>query len=443
MRPVCALALASFLTASVSSFAQDSGTIQVQRPPVPPARTVPRGSVAGHVYLADTHSPARGARIMLLPAAEFGIGDGATPSFNGDQQMAVTALDGSFLLPHVASGQYIVLAFAAGYLSPLDGLQVEQGNNQADMKAMGKKLLENAPVVRVTGAEAARIDIDLQRGAILSGRVVYSDGAPASQLSISVQKAAGASKPSANPTMDVGAVMRTLFLQQRMSTDDEGRFRIAGIQPGSYCVAVAQNFAAGTDMGEVMMAEFNPLAQQTGRLTVYSGNTLHRKDAKMYDLKAGDVVDGIEITLPLNGLHAIRGTVAGKDGTPLNSGNLDLADTADSSIIFHANVEVDGEFRFSGVPEGNYQLKASSGRILENPPTGNVPEEVVQNDPQQFKPMRAFADTTVSVAVQTTDIEGLIVTLPETKLPDLPKPPQFLMPGQTGAPNQPTGPGPQ
>ena len=42
--------------------------------------------------------------------------------------------------------------------------------------------------------------------------------------------------------MDIGALVRTLYLQQRSSTDDQGHFRIAGIAPGSYLLAVAQSF---------------------------------------------------------------------------------------------------------------------------------------------------------------------------------------------------------
>ena len=185
-----------------------------------------------------------------------------------------------------------------------------------------------------------------------------------------------------------------------------------------------------------MLAMLSPETMQPARLTTYSGNTLHRKDAKVYDLKAGDSVDGIEITLPLNGLHSIRGTVAGKDGTPLNYGSLDLIDSSDSTITFHAMLDTDGQFRFSGIPEGTYKLKTTNGRVFENPPNAEFPEEMVQSQQQQFKPLRAFADTEVPVVVQTTDIEGFSVTLADTKVPDSPKQ-QFQVP----PPNPPVDPG--
>jgi hypothetical protein len=452
MAPVRALILAVVLCGSLCSSAQDSGisvvsgqdsgvaVMSAQRPPAA-SKQLPQGSVTGHVYLADTRSPARGARLMVLPLSQLGFGapDHESPANDGQPHTAVTALDGSFFLPHIAPGQYVVLAFAAGYLSALDGIDFPGGAepNQVDLKAMEKKLMENAPTVHVRGAESASIDIDLQRGAVLAGKVIYSDGAPAGQLQLLLQKP-GEPKPGAENAMDIVSMMRTLYLQQRMTTDDQGHFRISGIAPGSYLLAVTQNFEASANFGEDMVAAFNPTANSTARrLTIYSGNTLHRKDAKVYQLKAGDAVDDIEITLPLSGLRSIRGSVAGKDGTPLNYGSLDLIDTSDSTIAFHAAVEVDGQFRFSGIPEGTYELKTSNGRVFENPPNGELPDVFVQQQPQQFKPVRAFADTKVPIVVQTTDIDGLSVTLADTKIPDPPKQPQFQMPNPTGDPSQP------
>jgi hypothetical protein len=59
-----------------------------------------------------------------------------------------------------------------------------------------------------------------------------------------------------------------------------------------------------------------------------------------------------------------------------------------------------------------------------------MPEEAVQGNLYQFKPLRVFADTTVAVVVQTTDIDGLTVTSPDTKLPDPPKQSDISTPDQ-------------
>jgi hypothetical protein len=425
MRHLRALAFATLFAAPVSAAAQDTGF-----PQPPPKKPVPQGSILGHVTCTDTHRPARGAKIMLYPLGE-----------NGDDQalMSISGLDGSFLAPHVPPGEYAIIAFAAGYLTPLDGVEYRAAGDPnhpsdpvAEQKKMEAALRRNAPIVRVSGAETERIDIELRRGAILSGKVVYADGSPASQLRVALQKT-GQTKPEANPSQptDMATMIRTYMLQQPLATDDQGHFRIAGIAPGSYRLAVTQPFdmGAGDDLTDVMMVAFNPATQQSGKLTVYSGNTLHRKEAKVYDLRAADIVDGIEIVLPLDGLHSIRGAAAAKDGALLNAGMITLVDTSDPAISFHSTVLAGGDFRFNGIPEGTYELKLIGGRIYENENVINNSlggedasqyQRQLQNLDQQFKPSRAFADTTVSVIVQTTDIDNLTVTLQDTKLPDPP-----------------------
>jgi hypothetical protein len=58
------------------------------------------------------------------------------------------------------------------------------------------------------------------------------------------------------------------------------------------------------------------------------------------------------------------------------------------------------------------------GGVLENPPQFDFSDELAEGIEDQFKPIRAFAETKVVVTVQTTDIDELAVTLADTKLPD-------------------------
>ncbi len=445
MRSMHALTLAALLLASASALAQDSAiTVQQDEQTVPPqasemprvsgnranqaAKPAPQGSVAGRVLLADTRTPARGARVMLISVAALGIGDADQRAGSDQQQMAATSLDGSFFIPRVAPGQYLVLAFAAGYLSPLDGMDISEDAGEADLKAMGKKLMENAPVVQVHGAEIARIDIELQRGAVLSGRVLYSDGAPAAQLPVSAQKSVDA-KPGPPQAIDMATVMAGLLLQQRLGTDDQGRFRIAGIPPGSCRLAVVQTFTSNMDMSDAFESVLNPMAPAEGQpRRLQRQHAASQGRAKVYDLKPGDEVNDIEIVLPIDGLRTVRGIVTGKDGAPLNSGTLDLTDTADSAIAFHATLGPGGRFPLQprGPSRATPQLKAANGGIFDNLNYRmNIPPEALRNMSQQFKQSRAFADTTISVLVGTTDVDSLVVTLPDAPLPGPPKAPSF------------------
>ena len=78
-----------------------------------------------------------------------------------------------------------------------------------------------------------------------------------------------------------------------------------------------------------------------------------------------------------------------------------------------------GEFPLGGIPEGIYELKVTNGRVFENAPRDDIPEDSVQGDPSQYKPLRTFAEAKVGVAVQVNDVVGLSVTLTETKVPEV------------------------
>jgi len=417
-------AILLLLLAPIALRAQEPETSEVKQEPTPAKPKAPvRGSVAGHVVFGDTHAPARGARVLLLPARMLDSKTQQEDNNQGQPPVAITGLDGSFMVQHVAAGQYYVTTFAAGYLSPLDGIFSSRENGKDDEKAMEEELRARAPTVNVAAEATARIDIELERGAVLAGRVLYSDGAPAGQMRIKLEPADEPKTPKkAGEGFDVGAVLRMLVLQQTPSTDDEGHFRLAGINPGRYVIAVPQPLPLAS-FQEEMFTAFDPDAGKGAGLTVFSGDTLHRKAAKVYELKAGDKIDGIEITLPLTGLHNVEGTVTGKDGALLSYAWLDLTDTSDRSVTYHTTVHAAGEFRFSAVPEGTYELKCSNGRIFTDQPPNEIAIDNMQFVDQQFKPSRAFAESTQDVIVGTTDIENLTVTPPDTKLPDPPKMP--------------------
>jgi hypothetical protein len=399
------------LFASRYLLAQDETVSLIQQPPAAAKKLLAQGSISGHVVFADTHTPARGARIMVMPIGATGDA-GVAETTVRQPYMAIAALDGSFRVPHLPPGEYVVITFAAGYLSPLDGVLVP---TLTDPKASDALLREKAPLVRVNGQEAARVEVELQRGAILAGKVVYSDGAPAAQLRILLQNVETKREGKPDDLVDAGAMLSGMILNRNPRTDDQGHFRISGIPGGRYRLAVIQTFE--TNLGEEMFADLNPGIPKSDKLAVYSGNTFHQKAAKVYEIRPGDTVDGIEVVLPLNGLHSVRGVATGKDGTPLNFGVVSLSDTGDPNINFHANIREDGEFRFSGIPEGIYEIKITGGLIVDNPTDSKFSEEQLPAMQDQIKPIRAFSETKVTVDVQATDIDDLAVMLADAELP--------------------------
>ncbi len=102
--------LAILLAVSIKLPAQSSA---------PPPAT---GSVTGHVFLGDSHLPARMAYVTLLPAIVAEAGDKKPVVSTATVQ---TGLDGAYVMPNILPGAYYVIAVKLGYVSPIPFIYVE------------------------------------------------------------------------------------------------------------------------------------------------------------------------------------------------------------------------------------------------------------------------------------------------------------------------------
>jgi hypothetical protein len=414
MRRYLSFALA--LCLSPALLAQNAYPTPRQRPAPPPP--VPTGSVRGTVFCGDTHRPARSAFVMLerIPHS------GSSESSGREPQMARTGLDGSFNILKVSEGEYAIVALLPGYLSPLDDLTPDtfEGGN-ADVRIA--EAFAKFGTVTVAANQAVTHDVTLTRGASLTGQVLFSDGSPASQINIDVQDitAKPVEQKPGDPNLNFGALMKTLFTHQSNATDDEGRFRISGIKPGTYRIAAISSSTTGFEDGgrgdDGMTMMFGGFIADPAGLHVYSGDTLHKNAAKTYELRPGDDVTGVDITIPLDAFHQVRGTLAAKDGSPINNGQLTLTDTTDDTLIFRATVGVDGTFNFPTVPMDTYKLAATHATIMQV--DANVPPQT----PLQYAPKHAtnaFADGDTTLIVKDSDLLDVSLTLTEIALPKEP-----------------------
>ncbi|HZL28189.1 MAG TPA: carboxypeptidase-like regulatory domain-containing protein [Acidobacteriaceae bacterium] len=396
------------------------------KPPPPPPRNA---RITGTVLCADTHRPARGAMVAILPLPPT---DAKQQGNTGSEVLTRAGSDGAYIADHLVAGEYSVIAMLPGYLSPMDDFTAEDMSSNSPEKMRG--LLIKYGTVVVAAQETGRFDVTLQRGAAVSGQVLYSDGSPASQVTMDVQKvdAKPPTTKSAEDAMNAGALMRILFMHQSQSTDDLGHFRIAGLPPGTYRVAAVQapmNPLNGG--GDEFMGGLMGLAPNAHDMHIYSGDTLHKKAAKTYELRSGDEVTGIDITIPSDDFHRIQGRLSTPDGRGITTATLTLTDTTDDSLIFRGDLSRDGAFVFTGVPAGTYTLAATDAKI------GTMPEGFPDNMPvraDMIKATNAFADSNTSVIVKESDVADVNLTLTEVPLsPDVNKP-ETSPPGNGPAP---------
>lgn len=245
-------------------------------------------TVTGSVVCADTNAPARLAQVILRSTVPSNAGDEMMKGLDALRGMAdgddakkpkltkeqeadqkrqsaelmrtanmmadaghtvPVALDGTYRFTNVPPGTYQIRATLSGYIDPLGEFSPEDFASQDP--AMQQRIRAAAQMVTVTGSEGAHVDLRLERGASISGRVIFEDGSPAIGWQVlsadAPEKEGTGSNPfgSSNP-LGTGGLKNLLHLP--VSTDDTGHFRLSGLPSGDYLLQARKNLT-GLDRG--------------------------------------------------------------------------------------------------------------------------------------------------------------------------------------------------
>ena len=350
----------------------------------------PTGTITGHVYCADTNAPARFARVSLIriPTADsFG---------GGPMETATTNTDGLFSVPVAPAGSYYIDVAAPGYISPLRAVDnAELFNVDPATRAHVMSLVPN---VTINGNDSANIEVRLDRGAAITGTVFFDDGTPASNLQIT------ASQKTASPIPNGRRNMGFRFNGfQSNRTDDQGRFRLAGLATGDYIVS------ASFMPDAVRVAppqQVNAIQFRSGGtpLTIYAPRATTTSAAALVSVKAGSERSGVDITLPIHALHNITGTVSSATHS-ITGGQISLTGLDDPD--FHNNTQIndDGSFQFNFIPEGRYTLDVRNAT--------DGPPRTFNNRRQQQPPSDNFGPASTTVTLHTGDATGITITVPQ------------------------------
>lgn len=393
----------------------DGGTFAQQQ-----AATTPQpvfGQVSGHVYCQDNGLPARFAGVQLLPEKpqQSTLTNPATPGKNADfskvmaNAMAamikgsnlstVTEIDGSFSLDKVPPGTYYVIPQLPGYRSPLTGLsQIER------MKAAAKTVgfVESfTKKIVVTGGTSTSVNLELERGATLSGKVAYDDGSPA---------------PGVTPTLLMlqkdGKWKELQLSIMPVITDDRGRFRFYGLLAGKY--AVKATLPVSQSMAGLGVSSLTVHINPGDALVMYNDGAMREEDIKPIEVGDGVHIDGIEVIFPLNGLHRISGSVVAEfDKHAVNSGTVELDDPDTKTPMRTGMVSETGTFTMNYVPEGSYVLKVTSAADTEQK-SGDSPATSALERMLNSRKIRSYGTTEIPLGVKG-DVNGLVLQVPDRK----------------------------
>lgn len=375
--------------------------------PAKPAEP-PTGTVTGQVMCADTNLPARFALVTLEPMP----GDGAkSQAKNTTTQMNATAktdLDGRFVMEKVHPGQYYVVGFLAGYLNPLMRYGEEQLRKMSPETRT--KLTKELTIVNVEAGQGAVVMLRLEHASEVSGTISYDDGSPAIGLEVNLlRKTTGGELDELNTAMLAGMGL-TGF---RSITDDRGQYRIFGAPSGEYAVRATLPMDKVEMSGLLSGGISYSINNGPDKLNMYSGSKFRKKDAATVKVGEGEVVGGVDITVPVASLHTIQGTVTAKrDGHLLNYGKVELrfADDAaeDAETVRSVEIAKDGSFAIISVPEGNYLLRTAGGADTEIEEIHPYPDMTVKRN----KPVRNYGNIEVPLLVKE-DVAGLALAVPD------------------------------
>jgi hypothetical protein len=401
-------------------------------------------NVTGTVFCADTNAPARFAKVLLKSTQGNHTGEdfvknlqnimGKSAAKNGqpgepvkqpsdDQKKALAAaargmnqatdmlnsstvgLDGGFSFAGIKAGTYYVHAILPGYIDPFS--QIPDDDFDSTDPAV-RALIAQIPTITVSGTDSAHVNLRLERGAAVSGRILYEDGSPAAGWTLSVVKPGAADDGSDAASALMTQALAMSGAAQISKTDDLGHYRISGIAAGDYSVR-------GTLIATAIGISANNIGDGGSgiSLTVYSGDTFSHAAAKVVTLTAGEEHAGVDITVPDRSLHNIIGHVVAKsDSHTLNVGMVSLTCKDNPSLHMKAAIRDDGSFHFEYLPGGfTYTVKvddAEEGKIT--PGAGNF---MGMNIPNQ-EILHKYGTDTTDVALGHSDIDDLRLTVAQT-----------------------------
>ncbi|MCA1593559.1 MAG: carboxypeptidase-like regulatory domain-containing protein [Acidobacteria bacterium] len=366
----------------------------------------PKSTVYGRAVYDDTGRPVKRARVQLLNIEG-----------RGQQYAGLTNANGEFRIRKVPVGNYFVTVDAPGVMSPVSFLDIQEmrGNSHPDLREVRKHFDE----VDVDGKSDREVNVRAKRGASVSGRVTYADGDPAINVSVSIMRRRGERLAQ----LITGVNPATLY---SMRTDDRGVFRVAGLPPGEYLVAVSETVEHGESdagrydpmeasiFGNPLMMTFYPSATRAGQATPVR-------------VEAGEDRDGVDITIAERALHTLSGVVrGGRDGRPVASASVRFAPKVPASGVdatlsspyeeTRGTVQTDeqGLWQLREIPDGVYIISVNPPSVYESATTATTTGGVDGAPPTRpRRPKKRYAPKQQEVKVAGGDVANINIVVNE------------------------------
>jgi uncharacterized protein (DUF2141 family) len=286
------------------------------QPQAPLPATPGNATIRGHVLRADGLPLAR-AEVRVASV------DNLVPS-----RTTITDENGSYEFARLPAGRYLLFASKTGFVSREFGRTDGLGTVAEPMVLAARETRE-------------RVDVALPRHGAISGRVVDENGDPIEGLNVSVRAVQSSGRGTRLTTVEGVAARRT---------NELGRFRLYGLQPGDYVVSADVGPTGSDDL--------------PGYPVTYFPGTINPMEAQRIHVGAAEDVVNIEFALSPIRTARITGrtfTVTGEPAQASVQMRPSWRSTGAIADAVGARVESDGSFEFTNVPPGEYVVQAFKG----------------------------------------------------------------------------------
>jgi protocatechuate 3,4-dioxygenase beta subunit len=299
------------------------------------------GRLSGRVTAEGNNAPVAGARVMVFPMMRTAMppsGPMAVPP------QAMTDQDGRFVFNSVAPGEYRIDVQKTGFASLMD-----PSTRPRTYTVAAGQALDNISVV-------------LQKGAVISGKVLDQKGEPVTDARVMALRRITPPGASTAPPRLIPAPM-----QGPQQTNDIGEYRVAGLPPGEYFLAASPRALGFAGPGAASTTGNGGGALTT--TTTYYPGTADQAGAQAITVAAGAEVSNIVFTLQSAPAYRVSGMVVDENGAPIAHAMVMLMIDPRSGMMFmgpggNAQTGDDGRFSIGDVAPGAYRLNASVPMVM-------------------------------------------------------------------------------
>jgi protocatechuate 3,4-dioxygenase beta subunit len=319
---------------------------QAAEPPLAPRPSSDTCEIRGRVTDKETGRGVARALVRLHKTGE------------SDDLMTGTDDEGKYEFKALAPGRYSGIVDAGQFRTTYISAPL------VPSESMGR------PFIVLREGEKADINVALQRALAITIRVVNEWGEPLAGVGVSAY-----SEPDANG----------FHRSMSRGTDDRGRVRLFGIEPGRYTVCAASNYISSS-------ADASHVPRERFLRTCYPSAAIEAQ-AEVVAVERSDI-EGLEIRMRRGPTFTISGTVLDASGAKAPGAFVSFAQfDRNSSSSVGSPLDGEGRFTIVNVPPGEYAIEASIG------------------GPDHPEDRRALERGFQPVRVDASDIEGFVLTM--------------------------------